>query len=270
MLNIGDFAKHGRVSVRMLRHYDALGLLRPAHVDPSSGYRSYDAAQLSRLNRVIALKELGFTLQQVQTILDEQISAEQLRGMLRLRRAELEAALAADNARLARVEARLRTIEREGTMPTDDVVVKSLPTVRLAELTGTAGSFGPEDIGPVIQPLYEQLCGRLAAAGIRPVGPNIAYYEEADDDTITVHAGVQVDLGSLEGHDFDVVDLPGVDRAATIVHRGTMDDVMPTVQALAHWIDGNGLQSRGLNRELYLSCTDDPDDWVTELQQPLA
>ena len=59
MFSIGDFARHGRVSVRMLRHYDALGLLRPAHVDPVTGYRSYRAAQLSRLNRIVALKELG-------------------------------------------------------------------------------------------------------------------------------------------------------------------------------------------------------------------
>ncbi len=49
MLNIGDFASHGRVSVRMLRHYDAIGLLRPARVDPVTGYRSYEAGQLARL-----------------------------------------------------------------------------------------------------------------------------------------------------------------------------------------------------------------------------
>ncbi len=95
MFSIGDFAKHGRVSVRMLRHYDAIGLLRPAHVDPYSSYRSYTAEQLARLNRVIALKDLGFTLTQVHEILDAEISADELRGMLRLRRAELEAAITA-------------------------------------------------------------------------------------------------------------------------------------------------------------------------------
>ena len=62
MFNIGDFARHGRVSVRMLRHYDAIGLLLPAHVDQVTGYRSYAAQQLSRLNRIVALKDLGFTL----------------------------------------------------------------------------------------------------------------------------------------------------------------------------------------------------------------
>jgi alkanesulfonate monooxygenase SsuD/methylene tetrahydromethanopterin reductase-like flavin-dependent oxidoreductase (luciferase family) len=69
MFSIGEFARHGRVSVRMLRHYDAIGLIRTACVDPDTGYRSYQASQLDELNRVIALKDLGFTLQQVQAIL---------------------------------------------------------------------------------------------------------------------------------------------------------------------------------------------------------
>ena len=74
MLSIGHFARHGRVSVRMLRHYDAIGLLQPAYDDQVTGYRSYDAEQLSRLNRIVALKGLGFTLQQVQSILDDKVS----------------------------------------------------------------------------------------------------------------------------------------------------------------------------------------------------
>ena len=91
MFSIGEFARHGRVSVRMLRHYDAIGLIRPACVDAATGYRLYQASQLDELNRVIALKDLGFTLQQVQAILEEQVSAAELRGMLRLRRAEIQA-----------------------------------------------------------------------------------------------------------------------------------------------------------------------------------
>ena len=91
MFSIGEFARHGRVSVRMLRHYDTIGLLRPASVDAATGYRFYQAGQLAELNRIIALKDLGFTLQQVQAILAEQVSAAELRGMLKLRRAEIQA-----------------------------------------------------------------------------------------------------------------------------------------------------------------------------------
>ena len=128
MFTIGDFARHGRVSVRMLRHYDAIGLLRPARVDPASGYRYYAADQLARLNRIIALKDLGFTL------------ATGAGDPRRAGRAPRSCAaccgcagrswrrqLAAAAARLAQVEARLRMIESEGRMPTETSCVKRMP-----------------------------------------------------------------------------------------------------------------------------------------------
>jgi DNA-binding transcriptional MerR regulator len=270
MFTIGDFARHGRVSVRMLRHYDATGLLRPAHVDPASGYRHYTAAQLARLNRIIALKDLGFTLQQVRDIVDEKVGAEELRGMLRLRRAELESAMAATRARLVQVEARLRAIESEGHMPTNDVVLKSVPAVRVAELTATAESYQPEDIGPVIGPLYEELFRRLDSAGVTPTGPGIAFYEDAPEGggRIIVHAAVQVSAEPRDGS-FRVLDLPPLEQAATIVHRGPMDTVLPTAQTLAHWIDTHGYRSAGYPREISLECPENRDDWVTELQAPV-
>jgi DNA-binding transcriptional MerR regulator len=269
MFTIGDFARVGRVSVRMLRHYDALGLLRPARVDPATGYRYYEAGQLSRLNRLIALKELGLTLQQVGPILAEKVGTDELYGMLRLRRAELSAQVAADTVRLARVEARLRLIEKEGVMPTD-VVIKSVPAVRLAELSDTAASYEAESIGPVIQPLYPELIKRVQTAGLTMTGPGIAYYEQVDDG-VRVHAGFQVNLEPGKTYDFDVVDLPAIEQAATIIHHGDMAGVESTGQQLAKWIEENGYQSSGFAREVYLQYGHgDPSTWVTELQEPVT
>jgi len=271
MFSIGDFASYGRVSVRMLRHYDAIGLLRPAHVDQATGYRSYAAQQLSRLNRIVALKDLGFSLQQVQSILDDKVSVEELRGMLRLRQAELQSQIATDSAKLAQVEVRLQIIEGEGAMPAEDVLIKRIPGVRVAELTGVAASFAPESISPVIQPLYDELCVRLDRAGLTPAGPAIAYYEDSPDgDGVLVHASLPVNADPRDGHGFAIVDLPEIEQAATIVHRGSMDNVMPTIQTLARWIDANGYRSAGYTRELYIECGEDKDTWVTELQEPIA
>jgi DNA-binding transcriptional MerR regulator len=267
MFTIGDFARHGRVSVRMLRHYDAIGLLRPARVDPFTGYRGYEAAQLARLNRIVALKDLGFTLNQVTSIINDKVGIDELRGMLRLRRAELENQLAVDRARLTAVEARLRSIETEGAMPTDDVQIKKVEPVRVAEVSGVAAGFEPEAIGPVIQPLYTELMHRLEAAGLTPVGPAIAYYEDAPNGGVLVHASVPVNADAIEG--VEIVDLPGIEQAATIVHRGTMDNVLSSIQTLATWIEENGHTSAGYNREVYLEYSEDPEKWVTELQEPL-
>jgi DNA-binding transcriptional MerR regulator len=269
VFGIGDFARHGRVSVRMLRHYDAIGLLRPAHVDPATGYRSYEAGQLADLNRIVALKDLGFTLEQVGAMADERVDLEQVRGMLALRRAELAATAAATAARLEQVEARLRALELDGALPDHEVVLRQLPATRFAELATTAGSFHPDDIGPAVHPLCAELGRRLGAAQVTPVGRLTCYYDEAEAGEVTVHAAVPVatrpgtDLNGLS-----IVDLPAGEHA-TLVHRGPIAAVLPAWQALARWVDTRGYRSAGPVRELYLECPEDPAGWVTELQEPV-
>jgi effector-binding domain-containing protein len=236
-----------------------------------TGYRSYDAGQLSRLNLIVALKGLGLTLEQVRSILDDEVSVEELHGMLRLRRAELQWQIATDTARLAQVETRLRILEGEGAMPADDVQIKCIPGVRVAELTATAASFEPGSIAPVIGPLYGELRARLSRAGLKLAGPDVAYYEDSPDgEGVLVHAAIPVDVDSGKDYDFAIVDLPEIEQAATISHRGAMDDVMPTIQALARWIEANGYRSVGYNRELYIELGEDRGAWVTELQEPIV
>jgi DNA-binding transcriptional MerR regulator len=274
MFAIGEFARHGRVSVRMLRHYDAIGLLAPVRVDPATGYRFYDAGQLSRLNRIVVLKDLGFTLLQVASILNEYVGTAELRGMLMLRRAELQQQIVIDAARLTQVEARMAAIESEGSEP-PAVVVKPIEAVRVAELTGLAAGYEPRFITPVIQPLYRELAGLLCEAAIDVTGPGIAYYEDAGDD-VKVHAALPVAAAPIGGRapgragGFDVVELRDIPAAATLVHCGSMDHVLPSVQALARWIDASGYTSLGYAREVTLTLSDNRDDWVTELAEPIT
>ncbi|KAA0023003.1 MerR family transcriptional regulator [Antrihabitans cavernicola] len=269
MFTIGDFARHGRISVRMLRHYDSIGLLRPARVDRSTGYRFYEAAQLARLNRVVALKDLGFTLAQVQAILDENVSGAELRGMLRLRQSELRTQISKDQDRLGQVEARLRIIESEDFMPTDDVIVKPLPAIRIAELTGTAAGYEHNEIGPVVAPMFGDIVGRLQRAGVPITGPAVALYENAADGSVIVHAGMQVNAEPSDEYDFTITDLPAIERAATVLHCGSMDTVGNSWQNLGRWIDMNGHRSHGFAREVTIEYTEDPAGWVTELQEPI-
>jgi DNA-binding transcriptional MerR regulator len=270
MFGIGDFARHGRVSVRMLRHYDALGLLRPARVDPATSYRYYHASQFARLNRIIALKELGFSLGEIGALLDEPVDGTRLRAMLELRQAQLRARIEAEADRLRQVEARLRLIESEGHVHTQEIIVKPLPALRVAELTAVAGGFAPEEIGPVIQPLYRDLFGRLEKAGITPTGPAVARYEDVADGVL-VRASLPVDAEPGEhAAGFTVVDLPRVEKAAAVVHRGSMEHIMPVEQALAEWLEENGYRSSGYPREVNLECPpEDHGRWVTELQVPV-
>lgn len=278
MFSIGDFAGLGRVSVRMLRHYDAIGLLRPAHVDPHSGYRYYTAEQLRLLNRVIALKDLGFTLHQVQAMIEDKVDVGELRGMLRLRRADLEERVDQDRIRLAQVDARLRMIESEGHMDTGDVILKSIPATRVAMLSGTATSYDhPTSITENLSPLYPRLMELMEKHGVAITGTPIAYYLPAPtgpgDETISVHAAFPI--GAVEPDadlGFDVVDMPAVEHAATALHQGSMSEAFRTGEKIANWIGDNGYRTvgPGFAREVYLDCPPGEfDKWVTEMQVPV-
>lgn len=105
MLKIGDFSKVAQVSVKTLRYYDELKLLRPAWVDRYTGYRYYTLQQLPRLNRILALRELGFSLLQIERLLRDDLPASELQRLMRLRHAELAEQVQVEQARLARVAA---------------------------------------------------------------------------------------------------------------------------------------------------------------------
>lgn len=266
MLSIGEFARHGGVSVRMLRHYDTLGLLVPVTVDPVTGYRSYSASQLSRLHRLVALKDLGFTLAQLAPVLDADLGVEELRGMLRLRRAQIAEQISGDLERVRDIEARLRLIESEGTMSELEFTTKQLPALRLVQRTERVPEVGR--IGERVGPMFEALTGALAAAGSRPVEPAVAWYD-VDGEEVVIAAAFQASGEPPAGT--EVHDLAGVERAMCVLHNGSMATISATWQALVEHVETAGLRASGPCREVYLATPDgDQDAWVTELQQPVV
>jgi DNA-binding transcriptional MerR regulator len=268
VFGVGAFARVAQVSVRTLHHYDDIGLLPPAQVDPQTGYRWYRADQLPRLNRILALRDLGLPLDEVRRVVDDEVSVDELRGMLRLRQAEARDRVAAERERLGRVEARLRVMELEGRIGEYDVVVKPLDALHVALVDTTAPSFGNATLGPIFGRLFGELFRELDRAGVEHTGPHIALYEPSDDPAapITVMAAVPVDDEDVSAGRVRVVDLPPVARAAVTVHRGSMARVEDGYQSLLRWADETGEQIDGYSREIYLDMTGDPDSWITELQ----
>jgi DNA-binding transcriptional MerR regulator len=267
VFSTGAFARLAQVSVRTLYHYDEIGLLAPAEVDERTGYRWYSADQLARVHRILALRDLGFSLTEIQPIADEQVSLDDLRGMLRLRRAEASGRIAAEAERLARVEARLRQIEDEQSPSQYDIVVKSLEPVRLAALRENSPAFGNETLGPIFGRLYGELHARLARVGVTATGPPVALYYDSDDDAlIEVVAALPIGTEDVSGADVEALDLAAVPRGVAAIHRGHMNRVERGYEALLRWTEQTGERVAGYSREVYLNCDGEPDAWVTELQ----
>lgn len=268
MFKIGEFSKLSQIPVKTLRYYHEIGLLTPAHIDTFTGYRYYSAAQLPRLNRILALKELGFTLDQIRPIVDETVSSEQIRGMLMLQQAEVEQSISAENARLRRIESRLKQIELEDKMPEYEVVIKQVEPLTVATVRDIMPSY--KEVGPLYQELFETI-GRN---GIAPTGPSMGIYYDDDykESDVDVAAAVPVAGGSLDSERVVIEELPAI-TAASVVRRGPWDDFSPAYQALMQWIQANDYRVVGYNREIYLQGPESgvsPEEYIVEIQFPIA
>src|SRR5512143_1193812 len=137
MFRIGEFSRIGRVTIETLRHYDALGLLKPAKVDPFTGYRYYSARQLQSLNRILALKEAGLSLEEIARILRDHLTADELRGILKAQLALAESAIETARLQRERILARLDYLTLEDNMPAYEVTLKSVEALTVAAIRET-------------------------------------------------------------------------------------------------------------------------------------
>jgi effector-binding domain-containing protein len=267
MFKIGDFSKLSQVTVKALRYYDDLGLLKPAQVDRFTGYRYYTVDQLPRLNRILALKDLGFSLEQIGNLLAGDLPASQIRGMLQMKQAEIEHHIEHERARLARVEARLKLIEQEGKMPEYEIVLKKVEAMKIAAARDVIPSYA--HVGELLSAVF----GHIGRHGAAPGGPPICIYYDAgyrEKDT-DVEAAVPVSTDLPGDEQVQVRELPAVDAVASVIHKGSYEAIHTAYAALMAWIEENGYRIVGPNREIYLRGPGqgEPDTYVTELQIPV-
>ena len=267
MIRIGDFSALTRLSVKTLRFYDEMGLLRPVRVDPATSYRYYSAAQLPRLHRILALKDLGFPLDQIGQILDGGISAEELRGMLRLRQAEQSARVRQEAERLARLQATLRLIEQENTMG-QDVVLKEVTSQWIASVRDILPNYS------AVGQLYGEVDGLLGEKGCQAGLPVALWHDsEFKESDVDGEAGVYLQAPMEPAGRVKVYQLPSC-MVASIIHAGPFQTLNSSYRSLAAWMGANEYVPAGPARELYLrigrEVRQDDDSYVTEIQIPVA
>jgi DNA-binding transcriptional MerR regulator len=242
MIKIGDFAHLSQVSVVTLRYYDEMDLLKPVKVDDFTGYRYYSAEQLSRLNRILALKDLGFSLEQIKLMFADGLSIEQLRSMFTLQRREVKKRLAEEQERLLRIEARLRQIELEDKMPNYDVVIKTVPAMLIASrrVTIPTNDQVPNYLGTAYMETYDY----IRKQGAKDVGPCFALWHSPADvyENEDAEAVMPIDKSLPGTEHIKVYELPST-QVAAVVHQGNFED---STQG------ANGYQITGPYREIYI------------------
>jgi DNA-binding transcriptional MerR regulator len=275
MLKISEFSHLAHISGRMLRYYDERGLLKPAYVDPSTGYRYYTLEQLPRFHRLQALKDLGFTLEQMAPLLDQDLSFAELRGMLLLKQAEVQQSIQMEQMRLARIEARLKCIEQENEPSPYEVVLKEVPPLLVAS---TQGSLLDEDeVASTVFGLFEKIVLALSlSAQTEHISqqPWFLLWSHMNDEfkDMQVEAAIALSAPVSVTMPLRVVELPHVPIMACTQHQGTYRDLPQAIQALYRWAEANGFYRCGLGREIFLQAGTEMDNpsYVTEIQLPLT
>ncbi|MBN1934250.1 MAG: GyrI-like domain-containing protein [Anaerolineae bacterium] len=274
MLKIGEFSRLAQVTVKTLRHYEKLALIKPVWIDRYTSYRYYALDQLPRLNRILALKDLGFSLEQIGDILSDDVSAAELRGMLKLKHVELQQQVTEAQGRLTRVEARLMQIEHEGALPEYEIVLRREEQRMVVGIRDTLPDYGQ------IGRLFGELTACLQRQGVLPPGlyPYIAVYydDEHQEGEVDVEAAVEIPMQQppmVESTPRATVHiLRGAPTMACTIHHGPFEMLSEAYNALTLWMQANGYRITAPNREIYLQGAGpgiDPADYVVEIQCPV-
>ena len=278
MFKIGDFSKLGQVSTRMLRHYDQMGLLRPSQTDKWTGYRYYTIDQLARLHRLIALKDLGFSLEQIADLLNrgDALPVTELRGMLKLRQAEINRELQEKQVQLVGIEARLQQLEQEGRPSPYEIVVKSLEAQTIASMRQIVPHMAEMEY--YCRVMYEGLYALLRQVRLTPLEPELTLYhnEEYLETNLDVEVALPVAPMTQSGDDrLTVHELPKVELAAALIYEGPLRNIEPAILALITYVGTHNHVIAGPLRELHHSgpvhingqCVPSA---IVELQIPIA
>jgi DNA-binding transcriptional MerR regulator len=251
MLKIGEFSQIGQVSIRMLRHYDEIGLLKPIQTDHFTGYRYYTLEQLTQLHRILALKDLGFSLEQITEFQNQNLSLDTMRDLLYQKQVEVEQQIQTERIRLARIEARLRQIEKEGQLPNYEVFIKSVPVQQVATIRQTVPTVdGMKDYRCE---MYKTLYQFLQNQRIPLSEPEFAIYHHLEyiEENIDMELGVAISRLGTPTETIGFYELPAI-HCASVVHVGSFWEIGLALTALFSWINLHKYQSIGAIREIHL------------------
>jgi len=272
MFRIGDFSRIARVSARQLRFYEEIGLFAPAHADPQTGYRYYKASQLADLSRIVVLKDLGFSLEQIRTMLRAPPAAAELRSLLLARRNEVVQTLEAEAQRLRYIETRIAQIEAQGTLSAEDVVVRAEPARPFLSLRRTVGSFAAARglIGELKAHAREALGGARPGALVA-----VAHSPQFEAEELDVEFGFVLEgAAAAQAVDHPVLrrrELEAIERMAVCVRIGLPEDAHLVTAKIGTFLEASGDALSGPSREFFLQPPDPQrmQESIVEMQFPI-
>lgn len=277
MFKIGEFSKVSGLSIHTLYHYESLGILEPCHVDPSTNYRYYDAAQLVTINKVLALKDAGFSLTEIANFLEDVPMNQQLLDILESKADSLEKLLEAEANRLERLRTNIFLIKNGGLPMTNNISIKKVEPILVATVRDVCEKKGGEHFDEFCENIWGKVNEYIDQSASKRTIPCMTIYHRGlylhtDDTAIDMEVAEPITKIIPTSDNVNVYKLPTVDKMACIVHQGPFSTIGNTSRQMFQWIAENGYTVCGPVREIYHKgdwVTDDVDEYVTELQVPV-
>ena len=267
MFRIGDFSKLTRVSIRMLRYYDEAGLFKPAKIDAFTGYRYYSAKQITTLNLIVSLRDMGFNISEISIAIHEQ-SEEKLKDLLIKKKNEVESNIESEKEKLRKISFTIKDLKKERVNMNYNVTLKSVPKYKVISLRDTIPAYDAE--GMLWQRLGDFImkkkipCGDIAYATYHDEG-----YKEGPVD-VEVIMNVKEIFTNEEGFEFKETE--ALEQAASIFVPGDYSNLTPAYIYLAKWIEENNYSICGNARQLCIKGPwneQNPNDYLSEIQIPI-
>lgn len=264
LYKIGMFASMNHVTIKALRYYDDENILKPKVIDKETNYRYYTRSQMGDLHQILALKEIGFKIDEIKAVvngLNEKDLLKQKKNQLMMQIADL-------TKLLAKVEQALDAPEKNFT---SHVLIRSLPEVIVASMTRRIDSY--DDLF-VMMPEMGQEMERLGCECAMPEYCYISYPEPGyKEEHVLVEACEAVTELKEDTDKIKFKVIPEVPYAACIFHKGSYNTLSSSYESVLQYIEENGLRINGAIRENHIDGVwnkDTEEEWLTEIQIPVC
>lgn len=265
MYKIGMFSKMNKVTVKALRHYDEMSLLKPAEIDEFTGYRYYSSEQLPILHQIVALRQIGFSLDEIAAVQN----GDSPEILLQSKKVQLLQLIAESTLKLSQVEHYLMT-EKDDTNMNYNVLLKDLPEVIVASMRTVIPNY--DALFTVVPPMGEEM-ERLGCVCAEPEYCFNVYHDgEYRDENIDVEVCEAVTEAKQDSIKIKFKTISAVPLAACVLHKGSYSALPKAYGAIMKWMDSNGYEPEDNPRESYIDGIwnkDSESQWLTEVQFPI-
>ncbi len=267
MYRIGLFSKINKVTIKALRYYDEVGLLKPEFVDKSNGYRYYTSTQLPMLHKILALRQSGFSIEEIKEILN----GRNILDIFENKKKALKNLIEQTSEQLTQITHYLDNMKEDFSM-SYEVVLKELPEVLVYSKRMVIPNY--DAYFQIIPKIGEEITKANPTLKCRiPEYCFVIYhdneYKEKDIDVEYCEAVTEV------GKDTETIKFKKMDKvpiAACILHKGPYKTLGNAYAYLFKWIEDNGYSVSQSSRESYIDGIwnkEDENEWLTELQIPI-